>query len=270
MAESKDNTAEIPGFSLTGFAKSNILAVQEYTLLAWRSLANIFTSPRYIGDTLQQADIIGVGSLPIVVLTGFFLGAVLALQSANELARFGGLSFTGQLVSLSMVREIGPVLTGLMVAGRSATGMASELGSMQVTEQIDAMRALGTDPRKKLVTPRVVSTVIMLVVLTVIADLASMFGGSLVAVFMLRLDGNQYWSTAWQSLAFDDILMGLIKPFIFGFIISTVGCYYGMTARGGTQGVGRATTQAMVSASVTLVISDLFITKLLLNFFPNL
>jgi phospholipid/cholesterol/gamma-HCH transport system permease protein len=141
---------------------------------------------------------------------------------------------------------------------------------MQVTEQIDAMRALGTDPSKKLVTPRVVSTVIMLVVLTVIADLASMFGGSLVAVFMLRLDGNQYWSTAWQSLAFDDILMGLIKPFIFGFIISTVGCYYGMTARGGTQGVGRATTQAMVSASVTLVISDLFITKLLLNFFPNL
>ena len=116
-------------FSLTDIAKRNVLAVQEYSLLAWSSVANIFTSPRYVADTHQQADIIGVGSLPIVVLTGFFLGAVLALQSANSLARFGGLSFTGQLVSLSMVREIGPVLTGLMVAGRSATGMAEVSGT---------------------------------------------------------------------------------------------------------------------------------------------
>ena len=255
-------------FSLTDIAKRNVLAVQEYSLLAWNSIANIFSSPRYVADTIQQADIIGVGSLPIVVLTGFFLGAVLALQSANSLARFGGLSFTGQLVSLSMVREIGPVLTGLMVAGRSATGMASEHGSMQVTEQIDAMRALGTDPSKKLITPRVISTVIMLMMLTVISDLVSMAGGGVVAVFMLRLDGNQYWSTAWQSLGKGDIVMGLLKPFVFGFIISTIGCYYGISARGGTQGVGRATTQAMVSASVVMVISDLFITQLLLNFFP--
>ncbi len=255
-------------FSLTDLIKKNVLAVQEYTLLSVASLRNLFSGPRYIGDKLQKADIIGLGSLPIVVLHGFFLGAVLALQSANSLARFGGLSFTGQLVSLSMVREIGPVLTGLMVAGRSATGMASELGSMVVTEQIDAMRALGTDPSKKLVTPRVVSTVIMLVMLTVISDLVSMAGGASVAVFMLRLDGNQYWATAWQSLGMGDIVMGLIKPFVFGFIISTIGCYYGMSARGGTQGVGRATTQAMVSASVVLVVTDLFITQLLLNFFP--
>jgi phospholipid/cholesterol/gamma-HCH transport system permease protein len=255
-------------FSLTDIAKRNVLAVQEYSLLAWASVANIFSSPRYFADTIQQADVIGVGSLPIVILTGFFLGAVLALQSANSLARFGGLSFTGQLVSLSMVREIGPVLTGLMVAGRSATGMASELGSMQVTEQIDAMRALGTDPSKKLITPRVISTIVMLVMLTVISDLVSMAGGATVAVLMLRLDGNQYWSTAWQSLGVGDVIMGLVKPFAFGFIISTVGCYYGMSARGGTQGVGRATTQAMVTASVFLVIIDLFITQLLLAFFP--
>jgi phospholipid/cholesterol/gamma-HCH transport system permease protein len=255
-------------FSLSDFAKKNVLAVQEYTLLCLRSLGNLFSSPRYFADTFQQADIIGVGSLPIVILTGFFLGAVLALQSANSLSRFGSLSLTGQLVSLSMVREIGPVLTGLMVAGRSATGIASELGSMVVTEQIDAMRALGTDPYKKLITPRVVSTVIMLVVLTVISDLVSMGGGWIVAVFRLRLDGDQYWATAWQSLGTGDIVMGLIKPFVFGFIISTVGCYYGITARGGTQGVGRATTQAMVSASVLMVITDLFITQLLLNFFP--
>ena len=149
-----------------------------------------------------------------------------------------------------MVREIGPVLTGLMVAGRSATGMASELGSMQVTEQIDAMRALGTDPSKKLVTPRVVSTIIMLVVLTVIADLVSMVGGSLVAVFMLRLDGNQYWSTAWQSLALwrhrhgtDQALRLRLHHLHHRLLLRH-------DARGGTQGVGRATTQAMVAASV--------------------
>jgi phospholipid/cholesterol/gamma-HCH transport system permease protein len=255
-------------FSLGNFVKKNVLAVQDYSLLAMRSIYNIFSSPRYIADTVQQADIIGVGSLPIVVLTGFFIGAVLAIQSANSLSRFGGLSYTGELVSLSVVREIGPVLTGLMVAGRSATGMASELGSMMVTEQIDAMRALGTDPSKKLVTPRVVSTVIMLVMLTVISDLCGLVGGYMVAVFMLRLDANQYWSMAWQSLSVGDIVMGLLKPFFFGFITATIGCYYGITARGGTQGVGRATTQAMVAASVLLVIADLFITQFLLNFFP--
>ncbi len=134
-------------FSLTEYAKGNVLAVQEYSILSWRALANLFSHPRYLGDILQQMDIIGVGSLQIVVFTGFFTGAVLALQSANSLARFGALSFTGQLVSMSMVRELGPVLTSLMVAGRNASGMASELGSMQVTEQIDAMRALGTDPQ---------------------------------------------------------------------------------------------------------------------------
>ena len=145
-------------FSLTEYAKGNVLAVQEYSTLSWRGLANLFSQPRYLGDILQQMDIIGVGSLQIVVFTGFFTGAVLALQSANSLARFGALSYTGQLVSMSMVRELGPVLTSLMVAGRNASGMASELGSMKVTEQIDAMRALGTDPSRKLVTPRLTAT----------------------------------------------------------------------------------------------------------------
>ncbi|HEX8924715.1 MAG TPA: ABC transporter permease [Terriglobales bacterium] len=255
-------------FSPIAIAKRIVLSVQEYFQLAWQSLANLFGHPRYLGDTLQQADIIGVGSLPIVVLTGFFTGAVLALQSSNTLSRFGMIGVTGQLVALSMVRELGPVLTGLMVAGRSATGMASELGSMQVTEQIDAMRALGTDPSKKLVTPRVVSTTVMLFFLTILSDIVAMFGGSVIAIFMLRLDPNQYWSSTWQSLSFGDVVMGLTKPVFFGFIISTVGCYYGMSARGGTQGVGRATTQAMVSASVLIVVTDLFVTKLLMAFFP--
>jgi len=251
------------------YAKQSVLAVQNYSLLAWRSIANIFGHPRYVADTLLQADMIGVGSLPIVVLTGFFTGAVLALQGANTLQRFGSLSLIGQLVSLSMVRELGPVLTGLMVSGRNSSGMASELGSMKVTEQIDAMRALGTDPSRKLVTPRVMATVFMLFFLTIISDLVGLTGGFMVAYFMLGLDPNQYWSQAWQNLVFADVLMGLVKPVFFGFIISSVGCYYGLSTTGGTQGVGRSTTQAVVAASVMILILDFFVTRVLMVFFPH-
>ena len=164
----------MPIFSPTDFAKEQVQAVQDYSLLAGRSLSNVFARPRYFADTLLQADQIGVGSLPIVVLTGFFTGAVLALQTSSTLQQFGSISLTGKLVSLSMVRELGPVLTGLMVAGRNSSGMASELGSMKVTEQIDAMRAMGVDPSKKLVTPRVMATVVMLFFLSIISDLVGL------------------------------------------------------------------------------------------------
>jgi phospholipid/cholesterol/gamma-HCH transport system permease protein len=249
------------------FVKEQVLAVQEYSLLAGRSIANLFDHPLYIGDIIQQADLIGVGSLPIVSLSGLFTGVVLALNSASTLQRFGSLSLIAQLVSVGMVTELGPVLTGLMVAGRNASGMASELGSMVVTEQIDAMRALGTDPIKKLVTPRVVSTVFMLFFLTIISDLLGLVGGAIVSIVMLGINSHQYWSSAWQILAFRDVFTGLMKPVLFGFIIATVGCYYGMSARGGTQGVGRATTQAVVAASVSIVMVDAFVTKLLLAVF---
>lgn len=247
------------------FGKQKVLAVQEYTLLAIQSLTNLFRKPLYVADMVQQADLIGVGSLPIVVLIGFFTGAVLAVQSANTLQRFGSITLIGQLVSLSMVRELGPVLTGILVAGRNSSGMASELGSMIVTEQIDAMRALGTDPMKKLVTPRVVSTVFMLFFLTILSDLVGLAGGLMVAKVLLNLDARQYWNNAWQSLVYQDVLMGLVKPILFGFIVATVGCYYGMTARGGTQGVGRATTQAVVAASVLIVVVNFFVTQFLMN-----
>ncbi len=251
--------------SPTEIAKQKVLAVQEYTLLSIQSLTNLFRKPLYVADMVQQADLIGVGSLPIVVLIGFFTGAVLAVQSANTLQRFGSITLIGQLVALSMVRELGPVLTGILVAGRNSSGMASELGSMIVTEQIDAMRALGTDPMKKLVTPRVVSTVFMLFFLTILSDVVGLAGGLMVAKVLLRLDARQYWNNAWQSLVFQDVLMGLVKPVLFGFIVATVGCYYGMTARGGTQGVGRATTQAVVTASVLIVVVNFFVTQFLMN-----
>ncbi|HZD31417.1 MAG TPA: ABC transporter permease [Candidatus Angelobacter sp.] len=249
--------------------KEKLGAVQDYSLLAGRSITNLFSRPRYYADTLMQADLIGVGSLPIVVLIGFFTGAVLALQTATTLEQFGSLSLTGQLVALSMVRELGPVLTGILVAGRNSSGMASELGSMKVTEQIDAMRAMGVDPTKKLVTPRVVSSVVMLFFLSIISDLVGLAGGFVISYLLLGLDPNQYWTTAYQALRFRDVFMGLAKPTFFGFLIASIGCYYGMSAKGGTQGVGRATTQAVVSASVLIVVSDFFLTKLFMGLFGN-
>src|SRR5437773_6016938 len=255
---------DIELISPSDWAKQKILSVQEYALIAARAVGNLFTSPHYFGDTTQQADLIGVGSLPIVILTGFFTGGALAQNSGSTLQRFGSLSLIGQLVSVGMVTELGPVITGLMVAGRNASGMASELGSMTVTEQIDAMRALGTDPTKKLVTPRVVSTVIMLFFLTIISDLLGLVGGNMVSSLLLGLDSRQYWTSAWQSLVWRDVTTGLIKPVLFGFVISTVGCYFGMSTRGGTQGVGRSTTQAVVVASVLILVVDFFVTKLLI------
>src|SRR5437899_10996722 len=249
--------------SPTEFAKQKVLAVQEYTLLAAQSVANLMRKPLYFADMVQQADLIGVGSLPIVVLTGFFTGGVLALQTANTLQRFGSITLIGQLVSTSMVRELGPVLTGLMVAGRNASGMACELGSMVVTEQIDAMRVLGTDPSKKLLTPSLAATVFMLFFLTIISDLLGLVGGNLVSM-LLGLDSHQYWTSAWQVLVFNDVFTGLLKPIFFGFIIATIGCYYGISARGGTQGVGRATTQAVVAASVLILVVDFFLTRFLI------
>jgi phospholipid/cholesterol/gamma-HCH transport system permease protein len=251
--------------SPTEFAKEKVIAVQDYTFLSARAVANLFRKPIYFADMVHQADLIGVGSLPIVVLIGFFTGAVLAVQTANTLQRFGSITLIGQLVSLSMVRELGPVLTGILVAGRNSSGMASELGSMVVTEQIDAMRALGTDPMKKLVTPRLTASVFMLFFLTILSDLVGLTGGLFVSKLLLNLDARQYWSNAWQSLVFEDVFMGLVKPILFGFIIASVGCFYGMTARGGTQGVGRATTQAVVAASVLIIVVDFFVTQLLLK-----
>ena len=253
--------------SPTEFARETVQSIQEYSLLAARAVGGLFRRPRYFADIVYQADLIGFGSLPIVVLTGLFTGAVLALNSAHTLQRFGSLSLIGQLVSVRMVTELGPVLTGLMVAGRNSSGMASELGSMVVTEQIDAMRALGTDPMKKLVTPRVVSTVFMLFFLTIISDLLGLIGGAVVSTFIFGMDLHQFWSSAWQSLVFQDVFTGLTKPLLFGFIIATVGCYYGLSARGGTQGVGRATTQAVVASSVFILLVDFFATKFLMAIF---
>jgi phospholipid/cholesterol/gamma-HCH transport system permease protein len=239
-----------------------VLTVQEFYLLAGRALRNIFRKPHYADDVFLQMDNIGVGSLPIVVLTGFFSGAVMSLQLARALAQWGQKGRVGTAVSITLVRELGPALTSLMVAGRNSSGMASELGSMKVTEQIDAMRALGTDPIQKLVTPRLIATCTVLPLLTIIADFVGMFGGYMVANLLLDVPPKQYWTTVWQALEWDDLTQGLLKPFVFAFVIALVGCYYGLNASGGTQGVGRATTQAMVVASVLIFVLTFFITRI--------
>jgi phospholipid/cholesterol/gamma-HCH transport system permease protein len=250
---------------LLDFAKAPIVAVQEFYILAGRALYNIFRRPHYADDIFIQMDIIGVGSLPIVILVGFFSGAVMAMQMARALAQYGAVGQTGQLVALTLVRELGPAMTSLMVAGRNASGMASELGSMKVTEQIDAMRALGTDPIQKLVTPRLIATFTVLPLLTIIADFVGIFGGFLIAYFVLNMPANQYWNTAWQALDYNDIAQGLIKPFVFAFAIALTGCFYGLNTTGGTQGVGRATTQAVVVSSVMIFFLTFFITRIFVS-----
>lgn len=242
--------------------KSPILAFQDFIYLSARTVRNIFRTPHYTDDIFIQADIIGFGSLPIVALTGLFTGAVMGLQMSRALNQYGATGQTGAIVAVALVRELGPVLSSITVAGRNASGIASELGSMKVTEQIDAMRALGTDPTQKLVTPRLIATAATLPMLTAIADFVGLAGGSVVAVYMLNQTYSEFWNTAWRALEWNDLAQGLLKPFMFAIVVALVGCFYGMRTSGGTQGVGRATTQAVVAAIVWIFILNLFITRI--------
>ncbi|MGO9640614.1 MAG: MlaE family ABC transporter permease [Candidatus Acidiferrales bacterium] len=268
MAATEPNLSREPEAGLTArmleVVKQQILSVQNYSSLCGRAVANLFSPPFYTADLLDQMDIIGVGSLPIVILAGIFIGAILVLQTAAQFARFGQTALTGDVVSIGLVRELGPTITALLVAGRNASGIASELGSMVVTEQVDAMRALGTDPVRKLVTPRVTATVLVLPILVAIADFVGLLGGLVVSLLTRRLGAVQFWTRAVNALDFSDLMQGMTKPLVFGFILSTVGCYLGLRVRGGTQGVGRATTQAVVVSSVIILVSDFFLDKLML------
>src|SRR5712692_9397401 len=189
---------------LFDFLKGPFLAIQEFYILAGSALRNVFRRPHYSSDIILQMDQIGVGSIPIVIMIGFFSGAVMALQMARALQQYGQVGKTGQVVAITLVRELGPVLTALLVTGRNSSGIASELGSMKVTEQIDAMRALGTDPIQKLVTPRVIATAVMLPLLTIISDFVGLLGGFLVSYFMLNMTGSQYWNGAYKAIVWND------------------------------------------------------------------
>ncbi len=243
------------------FATRALLELQETTLLAARAARGLFKRPRYISEIITQMDTIGVGSLTIVLLTGFFTGGVLTLQTFPTLAFYGAQSQTGRLVAISLVRELGPVLTALMVTGRVGSAIAAELGSMTVSQQIDAMRALGTDPVRKLVGPRLVALLVSLPLLTVMADVVGIGGGGVVATGLYGLTMDQYLTSVREGITSDDIIGGVIKPLIFGIIIASIACYKGLNTDGGTVGVGRATTRAVVLASIVVIITDFFLSR---------
>ncbi|MBX7218356.1 MAG: ABC transporter permease [Blastocatellia bacterium] len=238
--------------------------IQEGTMLVARSFRGLTQRPVYVRETVTQMDIIGVGTLPITLLAGFFIGAVLALQTAKTLQSFGAQNFTGRLVATSLVRELGPVLTAILLAGRSGSGITAELGSMKVSEQIDAMRALGTDPIRKLVMPRMMALLLMAPVLTVFGDLVGVFGGWVIATTLLKLPTSVYLSSVHEALNYNDIFGGLLKPTVFGLIVAIVGCRSGLRTTGGTVGVGRSTTQSVVVSILLILISDFFLTKLVI------
>lgn len=266
----------MPAFltQLNRSAKKKLLSLQEYFTLAWKALRFIFARPFYGQDVVQQMDEIGVKSLGIVLLTGLFTGMVLALQSSVQLRTFGATMYIGRLVSASMIRELGPVLAGLMVAGRVGSGIAAQLGSMRVTEQIDALNTLGTDPIKKLVTPRVLAALLMLPILTIINDFVGILGGNIIANVFVDIPTSLYWRTVWEQIAADgftlgfvpnDFIQGLTKPFVFGGLISITACYFGLNTTGGTEGVGQSTTRTVVTASILILVVDYFLTQLLLS-----
>jgi phospholipid/cholesterol/gamma-HCH transport system permease protein len=250
------------------------LQTQEYVTLLVDTLRATFSRPFYVRDLLQQMDTIGVGSLGIVILTGLFTGMVLALQSAVEMEQFGATMYIGRLVGASAIRELGPVLTALMVTGRAGSGMAAQIGAMKVTEQIDALDTMGVDPIRKLVVPRVVAAVLVFPMLTVVTDVLAILGGMLIAVVKLDLTATLYLRSAWETLAQTgfifryvpiDVFGGMLKPLVFGAIMSMTACYYGLRTTGGTEGVGSSATRAVVTSSVLILAADYFVTQLVIT-----
>src|SRR5262245_4159485 len=227
----------------------------------------IVTRLIYRHDIVEQFDVLGAGSLTVVLLAGLFTGAALASQSGLTLDQFGARPVVGRLVGASMIKELGPVLTALMLTGRIGSGIAAELGSMVVTDQVSALRALGTDPVRKLVVPRVLAGIFMAPVLTVISDFIGILGGWVVARYQLQVNSGLYWSSITKGLYMQDVWMGLSKPFVFGFLIVTIACHVGLRTSGGTAGVGKATTISVVAGSVAVIAADFFVTQIMVTIF---
>jgi len=244
--------------------------VYDYFTLVAQAFAGIFKRPFYFAEVLRQMENIGVQSLPIVLLTSTFVGMILAYQSGFAMAVFGAKMYIGTLVSLSLVRELGPVLASVVVAGRIGAGTAAELGSMLVTEQIDAMRAMATDPIKKLVSTRLLAGMIMIPALVMVANLMGILGGGFIAYSAFGLAPTFYQKTVIEALVVEDLVMTLVKGLFFGTLIITLGCYSGLNVEGGTTGVGHATTRAVVLSIVFILITDYFLTVLLLKLLPGL
>lgn len=240
----------------------SLRSVGRLTLFALNSIYHVFTPPYYFKMVGKQMLSIGYYSLPVVGLTAIFTGAVLALQSYTGFSRFNAESSIASVVVISITRELGPVLAGLMVAGRVGAATAAEIGTMRVTEQIDALVTLSTNPFKYLVAPRLVAGVIALPILVLIADIIGVYGGYLVGIHKLDFSAGNYLKSTFDFLEYKDVISGLIKASVFGFIITLMGCYHGYHSKGGASGVGAATTNAVVTASMMILLSNYFITEL--------
>jgi phospholipid/cholesterol/gamma-HCH transport system permease protein len=238
--------------------------IQEFYFLSFHGLLGIGRKPYYARDTLEQMDYAGAGSFFIVLLVSLFIGMALSLQLSAELSRLGLRMYTGKVVGLSIIREIGPVLTALVFAGRVGSGMASELGSMILGHQVDTLRVFGVDPVKKLVTPRIVSSLIMVPALTFIGDAVSLFGGYFIAVIVSHQSGAVYWSSIRDVFRVENVIAGGVKPFIFGYLIACISCYMGLSTRGGALGLRRTTTRAVVTSFIMIIITDFMLTRILL------
>jgi phospholipid/cholesterol/gamma-HCH transport system permease protein len=238
--------------------------LQEYYFLAVNGVVGIFRRPFYGKDFLEQMDYSGVGSVLIVSLVCLFVGMALSLQLAAELSVMGLKMYTGKVVGISIIREIGPVAAGLVFAGRVGAGMASELGLMILGHQVDSLRVFGVDPIKKLVTPRILSSIVMLPALTIIGDAVALLGAYYIAVFVSNQSGYVYWTSINGVLTFQNVFSGIAKPFVFGFIISTISCYMGLSTFGGAVGLRRSTTRAVVYSIVMIIIADFVLTRVLL------
>jgi phospholipid/cholesterol/gamma-HCH transport system permease protein len=234
----------------------------ELTIFAARALSHCVSPPFYFRHIGRQMLDIGYFSLPVVGLTALFTGMVLALQSYTGFARFSAEGAVATVVVLSITRELGPVIAGLMVAGRIGASIAAEIGTMRVTEQIDALYTLSTNPMKYLVAPRIIAGVVTLPILVVIADIIGVFGGYVVGVYKLDFNAAVYLKQTFDFLEFMDVFSGLVKAAVFGFIITLMGCYHGYRSEGGAQGVGRATTNAVVSASILILVFNYAITEI--------
>ena len=238
--------------------------LQDFYLLSIRGLLGIIRRPFYFKDTIEQMDYAGAGSFLIIFLVSLFIGMALSLQLSAELSRLGLKMYTGKVVGISIIREVGPVTAALVFSGRVGAGMASELGYMILGHQVDSLRVFGVDPIKKLVTPRILSAVIMLPALTLMGDAVSLFGAYYIAVFVSHQSGYVYWSSIRDVLDFQNVFSGSVKPFMFGYLIACISCYIGFTTKGGAVGLRKSTTRAVVMSIIMVIIYDFVLTRILL------
>ncbi len=229
-------------------------------------LISLFRRPFYFAETKEQMYLIGVGSLYLVILTGIFAGQGFALAFSNELADFGAKDYLGRIMTIAIVRELGPVLAALMIAARVASEITAEIGAMKSSNQINALLAFGINPFQKLAVPRMLALMVMVPVLTICCDVIALLGGYIIAVFLAHVSGTVYFAAVKERLVFGNLFIGILKPIVFSFVIAFIACYKGFFAEGGTKGVGKATTESVVLSSIVILVVNFLITKLASSF----